>query len=363
MNYAWTGSAWDALGWIVDLSPYLTAESDTLQTVTTRGATTDKAITTAGLTTTSTLYITGTTGHREGIRIAPYGNLSSIWWNATGTQDYTTGQMWGITAYDKNYTGDTTKTNTFRFRGPISATATSATDQMWINTAGLVTSRGGFAKSGSSDSYILLAGGGTKALSELATNGSLDDYLPLTGGKMTGAIERQYTAASDDPVLKIASNNFDINIFKVYSGDHAYKNTGVYGYNLVYNGTGSGVANSLTLNCDNQNAATQVIGWQLNQSGQMGIGTSASTSYRLTVNGSANATTLYENGTSLANKYAAKTHNHDGTYLKTESDTLQTVTDRGATTTKAITALSYNVNSKSTIQYNTTEGCLEFVFA
>ena len=132
---------------------------------------------------------------------------------------------------------------------------------------------------------------------------------------MTGAIVRNYTAASTDPVLKIASNNFDINIFKVYSGDQTYANTGVYGYNLVYNGTGSGVENNLTLNCDNQNAATQVIGWQLNQAGQMGIGTSADTNYRLTVNGIANATTLYENGTSLVNKYAAKGHNHDGVYL------------------------------------------------
>lgn len=52
-------------------------------------------------------------------------------------------------------------------------------------------------------------------------------------------------------------------------------------------------------------------------------------------------------------------------YLKsfTEADTLQSVTDRGAITTHAITALSYTINSKSTIQYNTTEGCLEFVFA
>jgi hypothetical protein len=63
----------------VEAKKYLTAEADTLQTVTTRGATTNKAITTAGLTTTSTLYVTGTTGHREGIRIIPYGELSSIW--------------------------------------------------------------------------------------------------------------------------------------------------------------------------------------------------------------------------------------------------------------------------------------------
>lgn len=206
---------------------YLTAESDTLQTVTTRGATTDKAITTAGLTTTSTLYITGTTGHREGIRIAPFGNLSSIWWNATGTQDYTTGQMWGITAYDKSYTLDATKTNTFRFRGPTSSTATSATDQMWINTSGLVTSRGGFAKSGSSDTHVLLAGGGTKALSEfgIGTGGSLDlsNYVDLTspqkisGNKtFTGNVitsnnkfEIKATGNTDDSWIKLTNATDD----------------------------------------------------------------------------------------------------------------------------------------------------------
>ena len=139
----------------------------------------------------------------------------------------------------------------------------------------------------------------------------LTSYLPLTGGIVTGAIERNYTSASTEPVLKIGSSNQDINIFKVYdysTGQSSGQTTkSVYGYNLMYNGTGSGVANSLTLYCDNQSSATQVVGWQLNQAGQMGIGTSASTTYRLAVNGSANATTLYENGTSLANKYASKT--------------------------------------------------------
>ena len=166
----------------------LASESDTLQTVTARGATTNKAISTAGLTTTSTLYVTGTTGHREGIRIIPYGELSSIWWNATGTQDYTTGQMWGITAYTPAYTGGDAKKNTFRFSGPTASTDTSATDQMWIDTSGLVTSRGGFAKSGSSNSYVLLGGGGTKAVSDFATSSSLGNYLPLAGGTLTGTL-------------------------------------------------------------------------------------------------------------------------------------------------------------------------------
>ena len=89
----------------------------------------------------------------------------------------------------------------------------------------------------------------------------------------------------------------------------------------------------------------------------------ANTTYKVNVVGSLNATTIYENSTLLSNKYAAKDHSHDGTYLKEEADTLQTVTDRGATTTQTITALAYSVDSKSTIQYNTTEGCLEFIFA
>jgi hypothetical protein len=243
---------------------------------------------------------------------------------------------------------------------------------------------------------------------------------------MTGAIVRNYTAASDDPVLKIASHNFDINIFKVYSGDQTYKNTGVYGYNLVYNGTGSGVDNKLTLNCDNQNAATQVIGWQLNQAGQMGIGTSVNISYRLTVNGSLNATTIYQNGTTLANTYLGKTakaadsdklDGQDGSYYLnydnfTNTPTIPTVNNGTLTmstsgtgvsgsatfTANQSTASTFTVTldssaagnrgankvvlakaagqidsdkftvtssgtTKSTIQYNTTEGCLEFVFA
>ena len=155
---------------LVDSDSYLTSESDTLQTVTDRGATTTKSITTAGLTTTSGyINITGTSGFSEGIRLHPVSGLSSIWWNATTNQDYCTNGMWGISAYDYGYS-DSAKKNTFRFRGPTSQTATSPTDQMWINSAGLVTSRGGFAKDGSSDSYVLLAGGGTKAVSDLTVD-------------------------------------------------------------------------------------------------------------------------------------------------------------------------------------------------
>ncbi len=149
---------------------------------------TDKKPTFGGATISGdTLYVTGQSGHREGIRLAPVGGLSSIWWNATGEKDYTTGQMWGITAYSPSFS-EASKKNTFRFRGPTSSTATSATDQMWIDANGLVTSRGGFAKSGSSNSYILLAGGGTKAVSDFITSHQSLSHL------VTLATEQEITA-------------------------------------------------------------------------------------------------------------------------------------------------------------------------
>ena len=49
---------------------------------------------------------------------------------------------------------------------------------------GNILATGGFFKQGSSDSYVLLGGGGHKLLSELGTSGG--PYLPLSGGTLTG---------------------------------------------------------------------------------------------------------------------------------------------------------------------------------
>ena len=55
-----------------------------------------------------------------------------------------------------------------------------------INTLGIV-SASGFTKIGSSDSYVLLGGGGHKALSDFSM-AHTHPYLSLSGGTMTGAI-------------------------------------------------------------------------------------------------------------------------------------------------------------------------------
>ena len=49
-------------------------------------------------------------------------------------------------------------------------------------------SLGGFVKYGSSNNYVLLGGGGHKAISDFAMSGHTHSYLPLVGGTMAGQI-------------------------------------------------------------------------------------------------------------------------------------------------------------------------------
>ncbi len=57
---------------------------------------------------------------------------------------------------------------------------------------------GSFVKEGSSNNYVLLAGGGTKALSEFTTNGD-GVYFPLTGGSLNGhLINKEYSVQTGE---------------------------------------------------------------------------------------------------------------------------------------------------------------------
>lgn len=84
---------------------------------------------------------------------------------------------------------------------------------------------------------------------------------------MTGQIIYNDTAGST--FLRIGSANKDTNIFRVYSSDQAYAETGAYGFNLKYMGTGSGDANKLVLYADNQASTTQVAALTVTQAGIM----------------------------------------------------------------------------------------------
>lgn len=88
--------------------------------------------------------------------------------------------------------------------------------------------------------------------------------------------------------------------------------------------------------------------------------------------------TIQKNGTKVATFTANQSGNttanitvptkvseltNDSNFLTAETDTLQTVTTRGATTDKSITALSYSVNSAVTMEYDSSYKALKFVFA
>ena len=359
---------------------YLKAEIDTLQSVTDRGATTTKAIQTAGLTTTSTLYVTGTTGHREGIRIAPYGDtLSSIWWNASGEKDYSKGQMWGITAYMPTYTTDTTKQNTFRFRGPDSSDATAAVDHMWINTSGLVTSVGGFAKKGSSNSYVLLAAGGTKAVSDFAmktdlTGGTITSVVAgngLTGGGSTGEVTLNVGAGNGisvaaDAVAVKASNGITVNA-------NGVSVTAYHGITVNTNGVSVKASNGITVD-------------------EAGVSVNAGNGITVDTNGVHHAdTSSVANVTAVANKFVKTvtfdTYGHV-TAITTGTETLNTAGSTNSesklyligTTSQAANPQTYSdaevyttggqlnatevrVAEKATMKYDSTNECLRFVFA
>ena len=106
--------------------------------------------------------------------------------------------------------------------------------------------------------------------SNISTGIGLSNYLPLAGGTMTGAISRNYTAASSVPVLNVASSNQDIWLWRVRSADSGTSSSvdKVYGFGAKYLGTGTGNNNSWAMYADNQNG-TQTKALEMKQSGDL----------------------------------------------------------------------------------------------
>ena len=115
-----------------------------------------------------------------------------------------------------------------------------ATRSFGVNSSHQAFSLGGFVKSGSDDSYVLLGGGGHKAVSDFATSGHTHSYLPLSGGVMNAqaVISRagdsvawvngratpiikttSYTGYNSILSMKTTSGSWDLG---VYSNDTAY---------------------------------------------------------------------------------------------------------------------------------------------
>jgi hypothetical protein len=191
------------------------------------------------------------------------------------------------------------------------------------------------------------------------TTAYFDSGITLNPEKniITGAkLEYNYTSAPTQPdaVIKVGSSNFDVNIFKVFDYATGYKaDGGGYGYSLMYNGTGEGIGNALTLYCDNQGSASKVIGWQLNQSGQMGIKTSANSNYSLYVDGASYFKgAITTTGVTSITNTTASTNKSSGA-LKVSG---------GAGIAGRMSANEVMVADEVTLQYDSTLKAMKFVF-
>ncbi len=122
-----------------------------------------------------------------------------------------------------------------------------------------------------------------------------------------GGIYKLVTTANTSPLIQLVSDDQDVSIFKVAHGT-AITDSWSCGFDLKYIGTGSGVHNLLTLYAgDYANTQTQVVGWSVNQAGQMGIKTTPNTSYSLTINGN-----TYSNGKFYINHTSDASLSGDG---------------------------------------------------
>ena len=129
-------------------------------------------------------------------------------------------------------------------------------------STGMLTATG-FIKASSSDSYVLLGGGGHKAVSDFTP---ANTCLPLTGSSLTSATNNMTGAImfKDCDGIKINSNNLDVKIWEVQGNAGTYASQ--YGFDMFYKGTGSDNENTLSLNAHNE-AGAHIEVFKIKQNG------------------------------------------------------------------------------------------------
>ena len=223
--------------------------------------------------------------------------------------------------FNANQTGNTTLT--------ITSGSTSGT----ISVGGTDVKVRDINNSAYRDVATSVTSGGTALTTSQAVynfvTGHTGNYLPLSGGTMTGAIKRNYDAASNDPMISLESNNIDAWLWRISHGSHV--TASAYGFGLKYIATGDSVNNRLRLYADNQNGS-QLIAVSINQNGQIGVKTDSDTAYTVNISGDTNSignivpnsAATYSLGTSAKTWLNAWTRN-------VKSDTTLTLSSSGNT--------------------------------
>ena len=114
----------------------------------------------------------------------------------------------------------------------------NTTYKLYVNSK--IFSNGGFVKNGSSDSYVLLGGGGHKAVSDFATASSLNNYVTTNtaqtiSGVKTFSTQQKFTVGNGTAPFTVSSNTLVTNLnADLLDGVHLIKNGNGTGIKQVY---------------------------------------------------------------------------------------------------------------------------------
>jgi hypothetical protein len=177
-----------------------------------------------------------------------------------------------------------------------------STEYMRLNSNGMVgvgttTPSYKFDVNGSANATTILEGG-IALTSKYALSNVMSNFMPTSGGTMTGILN----VSSN---ISYGSNGGDYFITTAGQG-HIWANTGGSSTytNMTYSvGSNGSVGDHVFVVGGDKitSGGTEVM--RLKSTGMVGVGTTAP-SYKLDVNGSANATSVLEGGVALASKYA-----------------------------------------------------------
>ena len=126
------------------------------------------------------------------------------------------------------------------YRSPAGLKLLGSQGGEWFEVAGNVYGAG-FVKTSSSNSYVLLGGGGHKLVSDFATSGHTHSYLPLSGGTLSSGTARISRAGSSVAWYQGRANAMMyISSYSGYNAIASMKTTngdwslGVYTNNYLY---------------------------------------------------------------------------------------------------------------------------------